>query len=202
LCNGVAAAALSHPEPKRDVQVGRVTFHPNDVKALLGAAYYQVEDGALLGDVCTRVSFDNARTCAMSPATLVLATLNALGRQRLSFLIDVFPTPQAQYYAVASARVHLVRETSSELEVQLDFALASTVMSIHDPNDAPPVRFTWRAVLTLGDDHITAGRWLGDGPDFIAFVDGGPKLHGDSLDVNGALHWSFIKDLAEKSAAP
>jgi inner membrane protein len=205
LCNGVAAASLFHPEPAHDVTLNGITFHPDDVKALLGAAYYQVDSGALLGEVCTQVALDNARICSMSPATLVLATLNALGRQRRSFLVDVYPSPQAQYYAVASARVHVTRETPQELEVELHFTMASTVMGLEESNRAAgtqPVHFTWRAVLELEEGRITAGRWLDDGPDFIAFIEGGPMLHGDSIELNPALHWSFIKDLAEKSAAP
>jgi inner membrane protein len=205
LCNGVAAASLFHPEPAHDVRINGVTFEPNDVKALLGAAYYQVEDGNIVGDVCTEIALDNARRCSMSPATLVLATLSSLGRYHRSFLIDVHPSPQAQYFAVAAARVHVLDETPKELTVELTMDLASTLLSAAQSNGrvgVVPERYRWRAVLTVENDRITGGRWIDDGPDFIVFVEDGPKLHGDSIDVNPALKWSFIKDLAEKSAAP
>ncbi|HEX4621107.1 MAG TPA: metal-dependent hydrolase, partial [Myxococcaceae bacterium] len=150
LCNGISAAAMVQPEPFRVVEVvnpdgQRIRFHPNDVKALLAVAYYWTETMIPLGGECHLVSFDSARVCSMNPAVLVLALANRLGLARRTFMMDIIPTPQSQFYDVASARIHplgaphplgetpvdpeLAPRVDSLVEVQLDLQLSSTTLS-------------------------------------------------------------------------
>ena len=137
LCNGAAAASLAWPEPFRTVDVTRadgrvVRFHPNDVKALLATAYYWTEGGGALGGNCDAVAFDLGARCSMNPAGLVLAVANRLGLAGTSFLVDVFPSPQSQNYAVAAARLDVLRPPSPVGATPLDAALAGRVASVVD----------------------------------------------------------------------
>lgn len=135
LCNGAAAASLVWPEPFRTVDVVRddgrvVRFHPNDVKALLATAYYWTEGGRALGGACDAVAFDLGARCSMNPAGLVLSVANRLGLAGTSFLVDVIPSPQSQNYAVAAARLELLRPPSPVGATPLDAALAGRVTSV------------------------------------------------------------------------
>jgi inner membrane protein len=137
LCNGAAAAALAVEEPFRTVDVvsqegRRVRFHPNDVKALLAAAYYQPAERHMLGDLCTETGFDVGARCGVHPAAFALAVLNRLGVDGQSFLIDVHPTKQSQYYAVAEATARVTREPYPPSGEPLEPALAPRVASLVD----------------------------------------------------------------------
>ncbi|MBX7101904.1 MAG: metal-dependent hydrolase [Myxococcaceae bacterium] len=183
-CNGVAGAALSEPEPFRVVRVdapgGRtVRFFPQDIRALLAVSYYWQTDELELGGACPRASFDSGATCSMNPATFALALLNLLGRERRSFLVDVFPSPRGQYAAIASATVTVVRPpyppadeprvaelqavTASLVDLRFDVTLSSTELGIAEgialerPGDPTryrrigvrPSRWSWSATVAL-----------------------------------------------------
>jgi inner membrane protein len=185
MCNGVAVAAIERPEPTRVVDAisatgQRVRFHPIDVKALLAISYYFTQDGYELGNPCERIGFDVASTCSMNPALLLLATLNELGRGHRSFLLDVHPTMQVQYYPVVSAKVGVVRapypvdstpmspalrgKVSALVDVSFEFEMSSTtlplaVANVPVPGTSPEqyqpvgvrvVPFHWTATIALG----------------------------------------------------
>jgi hypothetical protein len=115
------------------------------VKALLATAYYATRRFAALGGPCHVVSFDNGRICSMNPAGLVLALTNRIGIARESFLVDVIPTPQAQFYGIAAAVIHLlgaprgvgttalpgelIGKVQRLVDVQIDLTLSSTTLS-------------------------------------------------------------------------
>lgn len=137
LCNGAASAALAVDEPFRTVDVvnragTRVRFHPNDIKALLATAYYQPKDLWLLGDLCSQTGFDVGATCSVHPASFALAVLNRLGVQQQSFLIEVHPTKQAQYYAVSGAKIRVVRNPYDRGSEPLSAQLADRVAKLVD----------------------------------------------------------------------
>lgn len=137
LCNGAAAAALAVEEPFRTVDVlnpegRRIRFHPNDVKALLAAAYYQPAELHTLGDLCTETGFDVGARCSVHPAALALAVLNRLGLEGQSFLVEVHPTRQTQYYAVAGASVWVTREPYPVSSEPLQPGLALRVAKLVD----------------------------------------------------------------------
>ena len=136
-CNGIATASMATPEPFRVVDVigvdgSHIRFHPNDVKSLLALAYDEPKTRLPIGDVCDEVKFDAGATCSMNPAVLVLALLNRLGIAKDTFLIDALPTIAKQYYAVASARVHLRGEPHPKGSTPIDAALAPRVVSLVD----------------------------------------------------------------------
>jgi inner membrane protein len=199
LCNGVATAATHHPEPFRTVDVVnpdgvRVRFLPNDVKALLAESYFWMSEVTGLKMLCSYVGLDSGRVCSMNAGAAVLATLNRLGRDETSYLVDVYPSRQAQLYAVARGRVTIVkgpyaydgRPTSKLLkdkvarlvDVELSLTLSSTTLGYEPANQRTadptryekvglvPVRLTWPATLALGaDGEILGGKWTGVPPD-------------------------------------
>lgn len=197
VCVGVAGAAISQPEPFRAVDVATpdghtVRFHPVDIKALLAEAYYHQDRGGTLGGDCEQVAFDAAADCSMNPAGLVIGALNYLGLARRSFVMDVHPTTQSQFYAVASAKVEVTRppyppsdepfapgfraRVAKLVDVALWFELSSTVLSAREgdvpvPGDPTryqkvglrPVPFRWEATLALSEaGELLGGRWRGD----------------------------------------
>jgi inner membrane protein len=136
-CNGVAAAALVEAEPFRVVEVigvdgSRVSFHPNDIKALLAVAYYDTRSITVVGGTCEKIAFDPAETCSMEPTVLVMAIVNRIGLARDSFYIDALPSIAKQYYSVARARVHVVRGPRPPLGEPSEPALAGRIASLVD----------------------------------------------------------------------
>lgn len=191
-CNGVAVAGMIWPEPFRTVDAiapggQRVRFLPTDIKALLAVAYSWMNDTFEVGGVCERVSLDPGKDCSMNPGGVVLATLNRLGLARTSFLVDVHPSLQSQNYAVARARVNLVRgpypfdgrATTPRLEgrvtaladVEIRYEVSSTTLGYGPGNvRAPgaddtryqrvglhPVKFGWSATLALDEGSAIVG---------------------------------------------
>ncbi len=135
-CNGVASASIAVPEPFRDVEViakdgARVRFHPNDVKALLAVAYDDSQSKAIVGGVCTTIAFDAGAACSMDPAVLVVVTANRIGIAHASFLVDALPTIAKQYYAVASARIH-VGEPRDPEKTPIDPSVRARVARVAD----------------------------------------------------------------------
>jgi hypothetical protein len=132
-----------------------VRFHPQDVKALLAAANYWNQTIVEVGDRCDVVRLDSGQACSMNPAALVVAAANRLGVAHSSFLIDVHPTPQNQYYPVAAATLRLTRapypldgsNVSPELagkvsqlaDVEVHLSLSSTTLGFA-PADVPDPR--------------------------------------------------------------
>jgi inner membrane protein len=135
-CNGVASASIAVPEPFRDVEViakddARVRFHPNDIKSLLAVAYDDSQSKAIVGGVCTTIAFDAGAACSMDPAVLLVVTANRIGLAHESFLVDALPTIAKQYYAVASATLH-VGEPREPSGAAIDPALRARVARVAD----------------------------------------------------------------------
>ncbi len=199
LCNGVAAAALEEPEPFNTVEVVNpdgfaVTFHPNDLKALLALTYFRPARAEAIGVQCISAVLDNGRVCSMNPAGYVVAVLNRIGLAHRSFLVDVHPSPQIQFYAVAAAQVTLGEEhppsaapLAPELEGKVarlvDFdstlELSSTTLSSTEadrPDPSAPGRyqkvgvravpFHYTGQLAVDEKgELIGGRWTGDPAD-------------------------------------
>lgn len=154
-CNGISTAAIYQPEPFRVVDaVGRdgriVRFHPYDIKALLAVAYYAKRETAILGGKCDLMRFDAGQTCSMNPASLVIATLNWIGRGRQTFLVDALSSLANQYYPVARARVRLLGEPRPVGGDAMEPALQRRVVSLVDV----------QLVLTLSS--TTLPEWASD----------------------------------------
>lgn len=139
-CNGVSAAAIQLKEPFRRVDVinpdgYKISFHPYDIKALLGVAYYKVdyENYARLGSRCRKDielsgdRFDNVtgggnddggvsfrrvddRVCrGVNPATFVLALQNRLGIANESFVIDKVQGREVSNHPIGDARIDIMK---------------------------------------------------------------------------------------------
>jgi hypothetical protein len=158
-CNGIATATLSHAEPFRVVDavgVGGhvVRFHPNDVKALLAVAHYDVAVTRAVGHVCAEVSLHAGSRCSMNPAVLVIAIANRIGLAKQSFVVDALPTIAKQYYAVARAEVRvlsgpraldgapiedaLAARAASLVDVAIELALSSTTLAYAEADRLEP----------------------------------------------------------------
>lgn len=224
LCNGVAAASLENPEPFNVVTVlnpdgDAVPFHPNDLKALLGLAWFQPVKAQAIGVQCLTAMLDNGRVCSMNPAGYVVTVLNRLGLARRSFLVDVHPSPEIQYYAVAAATVTLGEQHGPLLDFESTLELSSTTLppsAADQPDPSAPgryqkvgvrtVSFHYSGQLLLGaDGELLGGRWTGDpadGPDCLGFVLGGPQLTGNgTLAINPNVSLNAVLTLAHASAA-
>lgn len=197
-CNGIAAASIAVPEPFRVVDVigkdgTHVRFHPNDVKSLLAVAYDDARTMTVVGDVCTRLAFDAGAACSMSPAVLVVAITNRIGLLKQSFLVDALPTIAKQYYAVASARVHVgeprevgrtpvdpafASRVARVVDAEIEMTLSSTTLpssradvKTNDPTryqrvGLVPVVMKYTATLALDSNgEIVGGMWTGDPAD-------------------------------------
>jgi len=165
-CNGVASASIAVPEPFRDVEViakdgARVRFHPNDIKSLLAVAYDDSQSTAIVGGVCTTIAFDAGAACSMDPAVLLVVTANRIGIAHTSFMVDALPTIAKQYYAVASAHLHVgeprdpgntpidpsVRARVAHVaDATIDLVLSSTTLplsagNVQDPESNDPTYY-------------------------------------------------------------
>lgn len=141
-CNGISAAAIHLAEPFRAVKVINsdgyaVVFHPYDIKALLGLAYYKIDYGefARLGNRCkdyvsvedngffditrSRSDGDDAivyqrvddKNCrGINPASFVLALQNRLGIAKTPFIIDKVQGKEVSNHPIGEAIITVLRE--------------------------------------------------------------------------------------------
>jgi inner membrane protein len=217
-CSGVSGAAVNFPEPFRVVDVtavdgSHVRFHPNDIKSLLAIAYSKPERYTVVGDECTTVAFDSGAVCSMSPALLIVAVLNRIGIAKQSLVVDAVPTPANQYYAIASAKVHV----DPDGHFAIDLVLSSTTLAysranVLDPSDPSgstyrhvgvvPVPMSYEGTLALDPQgELIGGTWKGDGPDNAVVISQAPAL-GSHCTLLGAsfIAWPFLRELARASA--
>ena len=80
------------------------------------------------------MALDSKVSSAQNAGLVVGALVNQLGVERQSFLIDVHPSPQSQYYAVASARVDApgvpyLSDGTTWLDIEISLQLSSTTLS-------------------------------------------------------------------------
>jgi inner membrane protein len=209
-CNGIAAASIAVPEPFRDVDViakdgARVRFHPNDIKSLLAVAYDETPK-AIVGGVCTRIAFDAGAACSMDPAVLIVLTANRMGIAHESFLVDALPTIAKQYYAVASARIHVgepydpsdtpidpsVRaRVATVVDAEIDLVLSSTTLPFSAANQQDPTSNDATVYKRVGlvpvPMHYTATIALGATGDLVGGMWTGHPAEGpdDALIASG-----------------
>ncbi|MBF0297794.1 MAG: hypothetical protein HQK51_03690 [Oligoflexia bacterium] len=160
-CNGVSAAGLLHAEPFRQVEVissdgVALTFYPNDVKALLSMAYFNVDGYARIGNRCDKSAVDlgvgriEEKECRdLNAASFVLALANRLGIAGTSFVIDKKRFSSVSNHPIGSASVAVVRGpylltstnykyfaagTKYLVDVKMAVNIGSTSMSYHKAN--------------------------------------------------------------------
>lgn len=121
-CNGASAAGLLHKESFREVQIinhdgHKVTFYPNDIKALLSLAYYNVDGYFRIGDRCNlkeskaktkdgRIIESSCRD--MNPGSLAIALTNRLGIAGTSFVVDKNRFNSVSNHPVSAAKVNVL----------------------------------------------------------------------------------------------
>lgn len=217
-CNGVATASIYEREPYRVVEVvgtegQKIKFHPNEIKSLLSVSYYTTKREVVIGDYCREVAFDSGKKCSMSPAVLLVAIANVIGRGKGTFLIDALPTIAKQYYAIASAELHVGSPRKADdvprvpalegkvdrvVDVRFELVLSSTTLAYARANvrgadptryqkvGVVPVKMAYRAEVALDrDGALVGGRWTGDPADGPDAIFMG--LDGPKLEPNGTL---------------
>ena len=93
-CNGYAASALRHREPKKSVQVGDVIFTPKDIKALLTGIYMGVRYKFLGGERCENDPKDalpapQRKACDdVNPGLFHVVLTNWIGLRKQAIIFD------------------------------------------------------------------------------------------------------------------
>lgn len=166
-CNGVSAAGLLHKEPFRQVDVinkdgHKISFHPNDIKALLSLAYYNVDGYFRIGDRCN-LSSSKAKTingriaskaCRdMNPGSLVVALTNRIGIAGTSFVVDKNRFNSVSNHPVGSTKVttlgtpykisrrqfpYASKNTKFLADVRIDMEIGSTTEKYKDASKLNP----------------------------------------------------------------
>lgn len=139
-CNGVSIAATVLKEPFRKVTVvnpdgQEISFHPYDVKGLLGLAYYSVDydNYARIGSRCEKTLYDpffditggrdddynnepdirreTDKNCrGVNPATLVLTLQNRLGIAKQSFVVDKYQDHAVSNHPIGEAQIDILKD--------------------------------------------------------------------------------------------
>jgi len=149
ICNGMAVAADHYEEPYRSVDVinpngFKIRFHPNDVKALLGYALFNLSQWSEIGASCN-VNGPEAKNCRVNAGAFFLATMNRLGLAREAFVLDGFSGTRKQYYLFDAVQVDLLSGPQSADQLK-DWVLPTSVKSLAS------VRFNMEFVSTLLSD--------------------------------------------------
>jgi len=113
-CNSISIAAIYEKEPKNAVTVVnsdgyRITFYPNDIKALLGIAYslFTPKDWNL-GNRCELDGPKSDLCLDIDPAAFVIALTNLIGLARTTFLIDKEPFIGIQNAPIRKAEIKII----------------------------------------------------------------------------------------------
>jgi len=126
-CNGWAAAAIRHGEPKQSVTKNGVTFAPSEIKGLLAELYTYSEIVDLGGE-----NYGNVH-----PGTLHAVLANWLGRHSHPIAMEATPGREKWNYPIYSyASSAAKRSGGRQVEVKTNIKYASNINREHD--QAPP----------------------------------------------------------------
>lgn len=132
-CNGAAAASIKTREPVKTVEVRNpdgflIKFYPDDIKALLALAYYELDHANFIGDACfaknPQVDQDGRMVTLacrdLNPATFLIALVNRVGITQDSFVIETDRLQKIWNYPIDSAKIDLLaipfsRDTDSSM---------------------------------------------------------------------------------------
>ncbi|MDP6468352.1 MAG: hypothetical protein QF918_11470 [Pirellulaceae bacterium] len=114
-CNGWAAAAIRHAEPKQSVKRNGVVFTPADIKALLAEIYTYNDTQMLDGDG----SYINA-------GTFHALLTNWLGRGKHPIGMEADPGKEKWNYPIYAYSTTFAKRGSNQVEVKMNAAYANS----------------------------------------------------------------------------
>ncbi|OFZ23384.1 MAG: hypothetical protein A2202_07300 [Bdellovibrionales bacterium RIFOXYA1_FULL_36_14] len=134
LCHGTAPATLNSPRPTNAIKVksynGKhdIIFYPSDLKELLSYAWaMNSESSVMLGSRCGSVVYQGVRpesSCLdPNPSAFHLATLNLLGQNNQSFIIDSFAGNEIWNRSIISYRYKYFKPGTHNFTDNLQYAL-------------------------------------------------------------------------------
>lgn len=186
-CNGFAAAAIRHREPKRDVVKNGVTFTRRDIKALLASLYMGARFKFLAGNRCERnlrvtVPTGSLNECEdVNPGLFHVVIANWIGRKKQAIIFDrngdsqVWNYPLFEYSSVATpvdaARAMDIigggssgylpnANATSFLDVKTNVSYSDAVNNQEVLEYLQTGRMSYRYILELDDaGKIIGGEW-------------------------------------------
>lgn len=137
-CNGWAAAAIRHAEPKNNVTVNGVTFTPADIKGLLAEAYTYNDPDYLCG-----YDFD------LNPAVLHVVLTNWLGRAAHPLAMEADPGSERWNYPVHGYSVdwNKIDDRSVSVSMSVEYITYSNGEYQVSPKVARRMNFFYRLDL-------------------------------------------------------
>lgn len=122
-CNGWAAAAIRHAEPKRSVTKNGVVFTPGDIKSLLAELY----------TFCEIVDLGGENYGNIHPGTLHAVLANWLGRHAHPIAMEAMPGREKWNYPIyAFTSSSTKRSGGRQVEVELELHYVSNINREHD----------------------------------------------------------------------
>ena len=161
LCHGTAPATLMSPRPINAIKLKSynakhdIIFYPSDIKKLLSYAWaMNSESGVMLGSRCGSVVYEGLRPSSScldpNPSAFHLATLNLLGQNGQSFIIDSFSGNEIWNRSIISYRYKYFKPGTHNVTDNLQHAL-----TLHDDYKNDPF-FIYRSLETV----YIVGVWM------------------------------------------
>jgi len=153
-CNGWAAAAIRHGEPKHSVTKNGVTFTPSDIKGLLAELYTYSEIVDLGGE-----NYGNVH-----PGTLHAVLANWLGRHSHPIAMEATPGREKWNYPIYAYSTSAAKRSGGrQVEVRLNIKYASNINREQDkaPQNARTKYFHYLLDLDA-DGRIVGGYYFRD----------------------------------------
>ncbi|MBC8872810.1 MAG: hypothetical protein H8E44_25535 [Planctomycetes bacterium] len=152
-CNGWAAAAIRHAEPRTSVVRSGVVFSPSDIKGLL-AELYVYNHHIMLG---------GANEEPISAAAFHAIITNWLGRKKHSLGIEVDPSEEKWNYPAFAYATSSAKRSARRVEVTMNVAYAEN--SYREWDESPIIKEIkfFHYLLDLNDKgEIIGGRFFRD----------------------------------------
>jgi hypothetical protein len=153
-CNGWAAAAIRHGEPKRSVTKNGVTFTPSDIKGLLAELYTYSDIVDLGGE-----NYGNVH-----PGTLHAVLANWLGRHSHPIAMEATPGREKWNYPIYSYATSAAKRSGGrQVEVKMNIKYASNVNREQDqaPQNARTKYFHYQLDLDSAG-NVVGGYYFRD----------------------------------------
>ncbi len=186
-CNGWAAAAMRHAEPKTQVRRNGVVFTPADIKALLAEIY-------IYNDTENVCGFDYPVNAGTFHAILT----NWIGRASYPVGMEADPGPQKWNYPIYEYKTTTRRISPSQVEVQMKIGYAKD--SRGEFQQSPRIKYTknFSYVLNLNTEGEIVGGYFYRGSSIIdlLWIPLQPKPGGSEGNKRGNPHVNIDEVLA------
>lgn len=186
-CNGWAAAAMRHAEPKNNVTRGSVVFTPADIKALLAEIYIYNETENLAG-----------YETYLNAGTFHAVLANWIGKAAYPVGMEADPGKEKWNYPIYEYAVSSGRISPRQVEVKTNIGYAKD--SRGEFQQSPRIKYTkyFHYVLNLNDaGKIVGGQFYRDSSQIdLLWVALRPKPGGSEGNARGNPHVDVDKVLA------